>query len=225
MVIDKAYAHVKREISVAAQKAGRDPSSITLVAVTKTVPWEKISRLYELGQRDFGESRVVDALNKIAEAPKDCRWHMIGTLQSNKVRKVLGNFVLIHSVDTPALAKKISDVSHEMNITTEILLQVNTSGESSKHGLAPESWLPAIEEVFSYPHLKISGLMTMAPLVEDEKLVRKCFADLRLFRDKLAQMTKHPLPILSMGMSHDFAWAIAEGATHVRIGTALWEEP
>lgn len=216
------YEKVNDAIHLAAEKAGRDPKSIKLVAVTKTVPWNDIKPLYDQGQRDFGESRVADALDKMAEAPDDCRWHMIGTLQSNKVRKVVGDFVLIHSVDDLLLAEKISAVSKELGVTSDILLQVNTSGETSKHGLSPEMWLENVPAVFSLPNIAIKGLMTMAPLVDDEKVVRECFAGLRRFRDKLEGETKKKLPELSMGMSQDFDWAIAEGATIVRIGTALF---
>jgi hypothetical protein len=221
-VSSDSYKKVQEAICLAANKASRDPNSIKLVAVTKTVPWDLVEPLYLQGQRDFGESRVVDALEKMEEAPDDCRWHMIGTLQSNKVRKVIGKFVLIHSVDTSMIASRISDISKEMGVTTDVLLQVNTSGEESKHGLSPEQWLKQIDSTFSLPNIKIKGLMTMAPLVEDEKVVRDCFAGLRIFRDRLQEKIGQSLPELSMGMSHDFDWAIAEGATIVRIGTALW---
>lgn len=216
------YEKVVDAIRLAAEKSGRDPTSIKLLAVTKTVPWPQIQSLYDQGQRDFGESRVVDALEKMSEAPDDCRWHLIGTLQANKVRKVVGNFVMIHSIDDLLLAEKVSAVSKELGVTSDVLLQVNTSGEASKHGLSPEKWLEYAPAAFSLPNIAIKGLMTMAPLVDDEKVVRKCFAGLRNFRDKLEETTKHSLPELSMGMSHDFDWAIAEGATLVRIGTALW---
>lgn len=222
MVEKSAYDQVKDAIRLAAEKAGRDPGSIKLVAVTKTVPWEIVELVYEHGQRDFGEGRVVDALEKMEEAPEDCRWHLIGTLQSNKVRKAVGNFVLIHSVDTPLIASRISDVSKEMGVVSDVLLQVNTSGEESKHGLSPEEWLEHIPGVFALPNIKILGLMTMAPFVEDEKVVRECFGELRKFRDKLEKLTGQSLPELSMGMSHDFDWAIAEGATIVRIGTSIF---
>ena len=157
-------------------------------------------------------------------APLDCIWHLIGTLQRNKVRKALAHFALIHSVDTPQLAQTLSLAAQEMQLTCSILLQVNCSGETSKHGLSPEQWLSGFDMVTSLPHLQIKGLMTMAPLSEDHALIRHCFSTLRHFRNTLSSLSgnKHQIKELSMGMSHDFQLAIEEGATLLRIGTALW---
>lgn len=216
MVSNSSYQTICNEIASTAKKCGRNASEVSLIAVTKQVDWQTANHLYQLGQRDFGENRVIDALEKIKEAPQDCRWHFIGNLQNNKVRKVVGKFSLIHSVDSFDLAKKISEVSEEMGKVTSILLQSNTSGEISKHGLTPDEWKKRFDSVIQLPNLKIEGLMTMAPLVTDEKVVRTCFANLKKLGEELH------LSHLSMGMSNDFKIAIEEGATFVRIGTALF---
>jgi len=219
------YAEVQVAIAVAARASGRSAADVTLVAVTKTIPWEKCSWLYALGHRDFGENRIVEALEKEGVAPADCRWHFIGTLQNNKVRKAIGKFSLIHSVDTFELAEKISQCSLDAGVTTAILLQANTSGESSKHGLTADDWKRCYEKVVDLKGITVQGLMTMAPETDDEKIIRRCFANLRVLRDELKSLFPEEAPMnhLSMGMSHDFPLAIAEGATIVRIGTALFK--
>lgn len=218
------YQKVLKEIASAAKGCGRNPAEVRLVAVTKTVDWELALPLYAAGQRDFGENRVADALEKKGVAPNDCRWHLIGTLQSNKVRKAVGNFVLIHSVDSVELAKKISDVSLEQGIVTEVLLQANVSGEGTKHGLSAGEWTEHFHEVLALPGIKIKGLMTMAPETDNQEIIRSCFRGLRLLRDSLqTQLPGSDLKELSMGMSSDFKIAIEEGATLLRIGTALWK--
>lgn len=217
-MIKENFLSIQNEIAKASVLSGRRPRDIKLVAVTKNVSWEKAHELYDLGQRDFGENRFQDAKPKIEVAPTDCRWHFIGTLQANKVRRVINRFVLIHSVDTLELAQKIAQHSLQENRTTSILLQVNTSGELSKHGLSVEGWLKNMDTVLQLPNLQVEGLMTMAPINADEKKVRAYFSRLREMRDKIGVPTvKH----LSMGMSRDFGWAIEEGATIVRLGSAL----
>lgn len=183
-----------------------------LVVVSKYQPLSKILEVYGEGCRDFGENRIQEALEKIAEAPADINWHLIGSLQKNKVNKALGKFSLIHSVDSFELAEKLSRSGQE-----SVLIQVNTSGESSKHGLSIEEWRPFLDSLFSLPNLKIEGLMTMAPLTEDIKIIRQTFRKLRLFGEELK------LPQLSMGMSHDYEIALEEGATIVRIGSAVFK--
>lgn len=213
-----SYTKVMEEIHEAALAAKRDPKSIKLVAVTKGYPWNDVSWLYKAGQRDFGENRVDEGIEKRGAAPPDCRWHFIGTLQSNKVRKVVGNFALIHSVDSLELARKISQCSIEQGITSSVLLQANTSGEASKHGMTPAAWKECFAEIKEMKGLYVEGLMTMAPATDDEKVIRHCFSALRELRDELG--LKH----LSMGMSGDFKLAIAEGATILRIGSALFSQ-
>jgi pyridoxal phosphate enzyme (YggS family) len=221
-MIKTRYDRLRSEVAHAAEMSGRDPNDVQIVAVTKGVAWKDVLPLYQLGHRDFGENRVAEALAKQAEAPPDCLWHFIGTLQMNKVRKVVGKFTLIHSVDSVALAQKLSEVSVEMGVVTSILLQVNISGETTKHGLSAEQWKTAFDEVLALPGLKIKGLMTMAPAEGDEQVVRNCFKGLRLLRDELRE--KCPMDQLSMGMSGDFRLAIEEGATMIRVGSALFNQ-
>jgi pyridoxal phosphate enzyme (YggS family) len=213
------YEKITQNIIKIAESYGRDPNSITLVAVSKGHSISELIPLYNAGQRIFGESRQQEATAKIESAPDDISWHFIGNLQKNKVRKIIGRFALIHSVDSPELAQKISDCSLELGVVTDILLQVNISGELTKHGLSPENWKRFIEQVKELPSISLKGFMTMAPADSDETYARKCFAGLREFRDSLPFY----LPHLSMGMSHDYPWAIAEGATLVRIGSALFK--
>lgn len=211
------YKTLSDEVKRLATACGRNADEVTLIAVSKTYPVEAIMQVYQAGCRDFGESRVQEALQKLPGCPSDLRWHFIGTLQANKVRKVVGRFALIHSVDSPELASRISTCSVEADVTSRILLQVNTSGETSKHGLSIEAWKSEIDQVLTLPHVCIEGLMTMAPLTEDVDLIRSSMSRLRQFRDELG--LKH----LSMGMSHDYPIAIEEGATFLRIGTAIFE--
>lgn len=182
-----------------------------VVAVSKTHPWENVSWLYEAGCRDFGENKVQEALLKQSAAPKDVHWHLIGTLQKNKVSKVIGKFALIHSVDSLELAEKIASY----NTPTHILLQVNIN---HRHGFKPDELRRAFEQLTSLPHLHIDGLMTIAPDTNDTSAIRSCFRTLRQLRDELH------LKELSMGMSHDYPIALDEGATLLRIGSLFFGE-
>ncbi|MCE5319163.1 MAG: YggS family pyridoxal phosphate-dependent enzyme [Parachlamydia sp.] len=216
------YRHLLEEISETALACGRNPKEITLVAVSKGYPWDLVQPAYDAGCRVFGESRMQEALAKITAAPTDIHWHFIGTLQKNKVAKAIGAFSLLHSVDTPELALKISQCSEERGIVTPILLQVNTSGEASKQGLSEELWKPHLESIFQLPSIRIEGLMAMAPFVEEEKVIRSCFSRLRQIRDRY-RLSHLSLRHLSMGMSHDYRIAVQEGATLLRIGTAIFK--
>lgn len=213
------YCELLEKIQQAAVKSQRDPDDITLVAVTKNRSLEDILGLYQAGCRDFGESRVQEALPKIASAPEDIRWHFIGTLQTNKISKVIDKFTLIHSIDSFRLAEEISKRAEKK---LPILLQVNTSGELTKHGLPPDEWNRCMTEVLELPNVDIQGFMTMAPLTEDQRAVRECFAGLRRFRDLMETRAGRSFPHLSMGMSGDYLIAIEEGATLLRIGSALF---
>lgn len=195
------------------EKAGPE---VKVIAVSKQRSLAEIEAVYTLGCRDFGENRIPEAMEKISALPSDIHWHFIGPLQKNKVNKAIGKFTLIHSIDTPELAEKIARSSEAANLTTAILLQVNTSGEASKQGLSPDSWRPHLEHLFTLKNIQIKGLMTMAPLTEDTTVIRNTFRRLREFRDELK------LPILSMGMSHDYEIALEEGANLLRIGTAIF---
>jgi pyridoxal phosphate enzyme (YggS family) len=225
MRLNEAYHYVQETIAEACRLAGRERHTVQLLAVSKSRHWPEIAPLYHLGQRDFAENRLPEGLQKKAVAPNDCRWHWIGSLQKNKVRKVVGEFVLIHSVDSLELARKISQVSGEMGVVSRVLLQANVSGEASKHGLTGAEWKACVEELVGLPHLHIEGMMTMAAVDDDEYSARHCFASLRVLRDELLALVDGNLTLteLSMGMSRDFTWAIQEGATIVRVGSLFWE--
>jgi hypothetical protein len=220
------YCQIEQQVREKALACGRQPQEITLVAISKTYPVESIQSVYQEGGRVFGESRVQEALQKIPVLPPDCQWHLIGTLQSNKVSKAISAFRLIHSVDHLQLAQKISHASQEKGITTSILLQVNTSGEVTKHGLSGEEWEKALESINQLSHLRVEGLMTMAPYTEDQELIRSCFRKLYQLREKWRSQMKDPTSFchLSMGMSNDYLIAIEEGATLLRIGSAIFGE-
>lgn len=219
------YSTLKLKVFSQAMSCGRNPADITIIAVSKGHPWDQIEPIYMQGCRDFGESRFIEAIEKKNSASQDIEWHLIGTLQSNKVTKVVGEFSLIHSVDQSALLAKISQVSEFRELETSVLLQVNTSGEISKHGLSIDEWRKELELLVDMPGICICGLMTMAPVTSDEQVIRQAFRDLRLFRDELREKYGeiHSFHHLSMGMSNDYLIAIEEGATLLRIGSLLFE--
>ncbi len=197
------------------------PKGVRLIAVTKGKSVEDIQRLYDQGIRDFGESRVQEALEKQKVLPKDIAWHLIGTLQTKKVPKVIGHFALIHSVDSLELATKLSSLSLERGLITNILLQVNTSGEETKHGFRDLEGCFA--SLLALPALKICGLMTMAPLTDDIATIRDCFMKAsRLKKSLKERYNLEDFNELSMGMSNDFLIAIEAGATMVRVGSRLF---
>ncbi len=194
---------------------------VIVIAVSKRRTVEEIQKLYDEGYRHFGENRLDEALEKQPQLPSDIQWHFIGSLQRKKVAKTIGHFALIHSVDSLELAQKISSSSTDQ---TRILLQVNTSGEASKHGFTPDALKTAFTQIVSLPHLQVDGLMTMAPRTDDTQSIRTCFHTLRLLRDDLQQLSGEPLPHLSMGMTNDYPIAVEEGATLLRLGSALFSE-
>jgi len=225
-VVDN-YHVIQEQVSQEALRYGRDPQTITIVVVTKSQSVEKLLSLYDAGVRDFGESRVQEALQKMKQAPQDIRWHLIGTLQKNKVKHVAGRFVLIHSVDSLPLAEAISKVSLSQQCVTNILLQVNTSHELTKHGYTCEEWKRFFPQVLELSGIEVQGLMTIAPFTEDETAIKNCFADLQHLRDELMERYGDSVTLkhLSMGMTNDYHIAIVEGATLVRIGTAILGKP
>lgn len=225
MRIEDHYQDIVRQVSEKAVACGRCPDEVSLITVTKTRPIESIQSVYGQGARDFGENRLQEALEKIPYLPSDCRWHFIGTLQSNKIGKVLSYFDLIHSVDSFVLAEKISQASLGKGCITSILLQVNTSGERTKHGLSGEEWEQVLEAVNSLSHIRIEGLMTMAPYTSDQAMIRACFRKLYQLREAWHGRMRDPAAFrhLSMGMSNDYLIAIEEGATLLRIGSAIFE--
>ena len=224
MLVVENLRRLKEEIADTARACGRKPNDIKLLVISKGVSWEMIALAYNEGYRDFGENRLQEALLKIDRAPNDCRWHFVGTLQKNKVKKVVAHFEMIHSVDSLDLAHAISEASLEKKMKMSILLQVNTSGEKSKHGMSPDDCFRNFESIMSMPGLNVQGLMTMAPLLDDENAIRSTFENLRILRDQIvtAFLPPQSLPLLSMGMSHDFKIAISEGSTMLRIGTKIW---
>jgi pyridoxal phosphate enzyme (YggS family) len=213
---------VKHQIEHAALAAGREPRSIKLLAVSKTRSAEEIRSLFDAGQNCFGENRVQELLEKSEKLPPVIEWHLIGHLQKNKVRQAVRAADWIHSVDSLQLLERISKIAEEENIRPKILLQINVSGEKSKFGLPPEKAIPALKTALELPNIDVRGLMTMAPFDADDTALHSIFCELRKLRDNLQTRFNTPLPELSMGMSSDFQTAIAEGATIVRIGTALF---
>jgi pyridoxal phosphate enzyme (YggS family) len=213
---------VRARIAGAAARAGRDPSDIELVAVSKTHPAELIQEAAEAGQEIFGENRVQEALAKIPLLPGKLRWHLIGHLQSNKVRKALPHFELIHGIDSADLAADVDRIAAELGFFPKVLLEVNVSGEGSKHGFHPEELERRFEALLALPRLQVEGFMTMAPLAPEAEASRPCFRSLRALRDKLSARAGIPLPVLSMGMSGDYEVAVEEGATLVRVGSAIF---
>lgn len=224
MNLQERYHQLLDEVAETTIACNRTPGEVTLVAVSKTQPLDAIQQVYLAGCREFGENRVQEALPKIESFGLPAHWHFIGTLQKKKVNKVIGKFHLIHSIDSLDLAQKISENSLEKGLKTPILLEVNTSGELSKHGFTSDMLVGNMDSLASLQGIELQGLMTMAPLNATEKVIRSCFSALRELRDKLQSKVNgsHSFHHLSMGMSHDYKIAIQEGATIIRIGTALF---
>jgi len=206
----------------AAAAAGREPETVRLVAVTKTVPGAAVRAAYDAGQRAFGENRLQEMRGKASALPSDCEWHMIGHLQQNKVRLAVQQAAWIHSVDTVTLIERIDRIAAEEGRRPVVLLQVNIFGEATKSGVDPRAAAALVAAARLCRHLECRGMMTMAPYGAHPEELRRGFRALRELRDGLAVTGGLALPELSMGMSGDFDIAIAEGATLVRIGTAIF---
>jgi pyridoxal phosphate enzyme (YggS family) len=215
-------ARVREQIAQAATKVGRSIDDIELVAISKTHPAGKVREAYEAGQTLFGESRIQEARAKIPELPSAIRWHFVGHLQKNKIRHALPLFEMIHSVDSLTLAHDMDRIADEEGMHPRVLLQVNVAGEGSKFGFRPEQLRVEMEDLLALPRLSIEGLMTVPPLAEEAEASRKYFVHLRELRDTLEKELDLKLPHLSMGMTSDFPIAIEEGATLVRVGTAIF---
>lgn len=213
---------IHSRIAAAAVRSGRAPTAVTLVAVSKTHPAETVREAFDAGQLVFGENRVQELIAKAPLLPSAARWHLIGHLQKNKIRKVLPLTELIHGVDSLELAQEIDRIAGELGLYPRILLEVNVSGEETKFGFHPETVRTQIDELLALPRVQLEGLMTIAPIVEKPEQARPFFTALRALRDELAARTNTPLPALSMGMSGDYETAIEEGATLVRVGTAIF---
>ncbi len=215
---------VREQIAQAAGKVGRAVDEIELVAISKTHDAVKVREAIEAEQRLFGESRVQEARVKIPELPSNLRWHFVGHLQKNKIRHALPLFELIHSVDSLALAQDINRIAEEDGLHPRVLLEVNVAGEGSKFGFTPEKLREDLENLLALPRLSILGLMTIPPIADEAEASRKYFVELRELRDRLQTEFHVDLAQLSMGMTQDFAIAVEEGATLVRVGTAIFGE-
>jgi len=211
-------------IEAAARRSGRPPEAIRLVAVSKTCPPEVVREAVEAGLTTFGESRTQEAKAKLPQLPGNLHWHLIGHLQTNKARDAVELFDMIESVDSVRLARELNKWAERAGRTLAVLLECNVSGERTKFGFKPDELALAIPELNSLARLEIRGLMTVAPFFKDPENARATFQVLRKLRDRLQEQHGIPLPELSMGMTNDFEVAIEEGATLVRIGTAVFGE-
>lgn len=217
---------VEQRIADACKRSGRKREEVTLIAVSKTKPIEMIKDAYDYGIRIFGENRVQELIEKKELLPSNIEWHLIGHLQRNKAKMIVGNTTLIHSVESMQLAAELSKLSVTKGIITEILIEINIAGEKSKYGIAPDEALSFIKNVSGLNGIKIRGLMTVAPIVSDPEENRKYFSKMRqLTVDiKAENIDNVSMDFISMGMTGDFETAIEEGATHVRIGTGIFGE-
>ena len=215
---------VEERIQEACRRAGRDRSEVTLIAVSKTKPAEVLKEAYDLGIRVFGENKVQELTEKYEVLPKDIRWHMIGHLQTNKVKYIADKVELIHSVDSLKLAETIEKEAAKRHRTIDILVEVNVAEEESKFGLKVEEVIPFIEKVAGFSHINVRGLMTIAPFAENPEKNRSVFADLRKLSVDITEknIDNVNVSILSMGMTNDYEVAIEEGATMVRVGTGIF---
>ena len=216
---------VREAIGAAVLRSGREGQEVTLVAVTKSHPPEAIRAALALGIRDIGENRMEELGEKQGLLGRETAvWHMVGHLQSRKARQAVGSVDLLHSLDTLKLANRLSAFALEDGLCLPALVQVNVSGEEAKSGFPADQALEAIHQILALPGLEVRGLMTMAPFVDDEKILRRTFAGLRRTLEEARRLPGFVGHELSMGMTHDFELAVEEGSTMVRIGTALFGE-
>ncbi|KDE48462.1 hypothetical protein DI43_04370 [Geobacillus sp. CAMR12739] len=220
MTVRDNLAAIRREIEAACARVGRDPAGVRIVAVTKYVDAKRALEVLDAGIADLGENRSDQLIEKHARIGNQATWHFIGTLQSRKVKDIIDKVDYIHSLDRLSLAKEIEKRAAR---PAKCFVQVNVSGEATKHGLAPEETIPFIEQLRAFSRIKVVGLMTMAPHTGDEAILRACFRQLRMLKERVQAlgMAHAPCTELSMGMSNDYTIAIEEGATFVRIGSAL----
>jgi len=218
--VQQNLQEIEAKIQAACEKSNRTTGDITLIAVTKYVTIERAKEAIACGVTNLGENRPEGLLEKRSEIKEPAKWHFIGTLQSRKVKEIIDQVDYIHSLDRISLAKEIDK---RANRVIDCFVQVNTSGEDSKHGLAPAELEQFIEQLAAYPNIRVVGLMTMAPFIEDETKLRTFFRELARLRNVIQakQLAYAPCTFLSMGMSNDYEIAIEEGATHIRIGTKL----
>jgi pyridoxal phosphate enzyme (YggS family) len=217
---------VEENVCKACEKAGRDRSEVTLIAVSKTKPVEMLQAVYDLGPRDFGENKVQEMCDKMEVLPADIRWHMIGHLQTNKVKYIVGKTALIHSVDSLHLAEEIEKQAAKKDVIVSILIEVNIAEEESKFGIHKQETMDLVRQISQMPHLRIEGLMTIAPYVENPEENRDYFRQIRQLSVDIAEQNidNVHMNVLSMGMTGDYMVAIEEGATMVRVGTGIFGE-
>ena len=217
---------VRKNIEKACEKSGRDPKDVLLLPVSKTKPVEMIQELYDLGIRSFGENYVQELCDKVDKLSDDINWHMIGHLQRNKVKYIVGKVAMIHSVDSIRLAEAISKEAVKKDVTVDILIEVNVGMEENKFGITVESAYEDIKEMAKLPNIAIKGLMTSAPFVENSEDNRKYFRQLKQLSVDIQSknIDNVDMSVLSMGMTGDYQVAVEEGATHVRVGTGIFGE-
>ena len=226
-MVAQNLALVSQKIEQACRRAEREPKEVTLIAVSKTKPLPLLQEAYDAGCRDFGENKVQELVDKIEAMPKDIRWHMIGHLQRNKVKYIVGKVFLIHSVDSLRLAEEISRESEKKQVTTSILVEVNVAQESSKFGLLSAGAVAdLITQIAALPHIAVQGLMTIAPYTENAEENRQYFRALKQLSVDIMQknIDNVSMDVLSMGMTGDYEVAAEEGATCVRVGTGIFGE-
>ena len=219
-------AKVEENIKLACEKAGRDREEVTLIAVSKTKPVEMLQEIYDENIRDFGENKVQEMCDKIEIMPKDIKWHMIGHLQTNKVKYIVDKVELIHSVDSFHLAKEIQKQAVKKDVIVPILIEVNIAQEESKFGIHKDETIQLVKEIASLDHIKIKGLMTIAPFVDNPEDNRKYFKGIKQLSVDInnENIDNVDMNVLSMGMTGDYTVAIEEGATLVRVGTGIFGE-
>lgn len=217
-------ANVEEKIVNACERAGRDRKDVTLIAVSKTKPVEVLQEAYDLGVRIFGENKVQELVDKYKALPKDIHWHMIGHLQTNKVKYLIGKVDMIHSVDSFKLAQTIEKESAKKNCVTKILVEVNVAEEESKFGMRLEEVIPFLEKLSTFEHIQVCGLMTIAPFVDNSEENREIFKNLHKLSVDIMEknIDNRNVNVLSMGMTNDYEVAIEEGATMVRVGTGIF---
>ncbi len=225
-MVREQLENVERNIQNACDRAGRDRKDVTLVAVSKTKPVSMIEEAYAAGVRDFGENKVQEMMEKQDQLPGDIRWHMIGHLQRNKVKYLIGKVALIHSVDSLRLAQEISAQSIKHDVDTDILIEVNIAGEESKFGISGDETIELVEQVSVLPRIHIKGLMVVAPYTEDPESNRGYFREMKQLSVDISNKNIDNVNVcmLSMGMTGDYEVAIEEGATLVRVGTGIFGE-
>lgn len=222
MSIAENLQQIQERIADAANRSGRSPDEVALVAVSKTWPVGPIREAYDAGQRIFGENKVQEIEEKVGPLPADIEWHLIGHLQKNKVRKVLPHCASIHSIDSFALAERVGRIGGEEGLVPKVLLQVNVANDDAKFGFPAKVLKETFAEILQIENLEVSGLMTVPSYEADPEKVRPYFAKLCELRDDMIAEHDCSLPELSMGMSHDFEVAIEEGSTMVRVGSAIF---